>query len=87
MDGCSCSEGERSRRADGLPLSGPGEAEDGRGSGVLRGVGGLAEPERVRVDMADLSCGMDDLALLLSDMALKSLDGAAVRSSAQAAEQ
>lgn len=31
----------------------------------MSGVGGLAEPERVRVDMAERSCGMDDFALLM----------------------
>lgn len=58
----SWADGERSRRGPaGLALSGAmGDADAGR----LRGGGGLAEPERVRVDMADFSCGMDDLALL-----------------------
>ena len=67
----SWADGERSRRGPGLPpllaLSGAtGEADDGRMCCDLSGAGGLAEPERVRVDMADLSCGMDDLGLLLA---------------------
>ena len=64
----SCADGERSRRGPGLPLlalsGAAGEAEDGRVCCDLRGAGGLAELERVRVDMADLSRGIDDLALL-----------------------
>ena len=65
----SCADGERSRRGAGLPLpalsGATGEADEGRMCWDLRGVGGLAEPERVRVAMADLSWGIDDLGLLV----------------------
>ena len=67
----SWAEGERSRRGPGLallPLSGAaGEADEGRMRGDLSGVGGLAELERLRVDMADLMSGMDDRGLLSAD--------------------
>ena len=65
MGADSWADGDRSRRGPGLPLSGAtGEAEAGWAWSGLRGAGGLAEPERVRVDMADRSRGMDDLGLL-----------------------